>query len=106
MGLPSSTDRVGWGEKGNDLPCPSTPTVRPARSRERRHSKSEGAGRLSSKDQVSGRLNSSVGPIRPKLVGVANRSECNAGKGRLSAAVRRSRRPGFPNPTPLAAEEG
>jgi hypothetical protein len=77
--LVSSTNRVGWDHEGDDLPCPSTLTARPVRSRQRHHSKSEGVGRLWSKDQVPSRLNrrrSVRRPMRPKLVGVANRPRC------------------------------
>jgi hypothetical protein len=54
----------------------------------RPHSKSGGAGRLWSKDQVPSRLSSqrTVGPMRPKLVGAPNRSRCGAGGGRMRFA--------------------
>jgi hypothetical protein len=37
---------AGWGNEGDDLPCPSIQTARQARSRQRHRSKSGGAGRL------------------------------------------------------------
>jgi hypothetical protein len=81
VGLVISKHHVGWGHEGVDLPCPSIPTARLARSRQRHHSKSGGAGRLWSKEQAPSRLNGrrSGGPMRPKLVGVAKRSLCGAG---------------------------
>jgi hypothetical protein len=88
-GLVSSKQPVGWGAEGDDLLCPSTQTARPVRSRQRHHSKSGGVGRLWSKDRAPSCLNSrhSVDrPMRPKLVGVANRFQCGAGENRLSTA--------------------
>jgi hypothetical protein len=56
-------------------------TARQARSRQHHHSKFGGVGRLWSKDRAPSRLNNrrSVGPMRPKLVGVANRARRGAG---------------------------
>jgi hypothetical protein len=83
--------RVGWGLKGDDLPCPSTPTARLARGRQRHHSKSGGAGRLWSKDQAPSRLNNRRRrPMRKKLVGAANRPRCVAGVHRAPNSTQHS----------------
>jgi hypothetical protein len=78
--------RVGWGLKGDDLRCPNTLTAFLARSRQRHHSKSGGAGPLWSRDQAPSRLNCRRCSGDP---GNRNRSASQTGHGAARARVER-----------------